>query len=126
MKPSTLLLLNAILSIAFGLAFVLAPAAVGMMYELPSTPGGDLASRLLGAELLGAGLLSWLARNMSLADLRKAVLPALLLPTVVELIVSIMAMLSGVLGSSGWSSVVIYLLFALGFGYYQFVAPSKS
>lgn len=126
MKVSYLLVLNAVISILYGLGFVLAPAAIGAMYDLPSTPGGDLASRLLGAELLGAGLLSWLARGMAVPDLRKVVLPALLLASSVELVVSILAVGSGVLGASGWSSVAIYALFALGFGYYQFLAPGNS
>jgi len=34
--------------------------------------------------------------------------------------VSLLAQFRGVMNDLGWSSVVIYLLFALGFGYFQF------
>jgi hypothetical protein len=43
----------------------------------------------------------------------------------VGFIVSLMGTLSGATNAMGWSAVVIYLLLALGFAYFQFVAPAE-
>jgi len=40
--------------------------------------------------------------------------------TVLAFGVTLLGQIQGVLGPAGWSSVVIYLLEAIGFGYYWF------
>jgi len=36
-----------------------------------------------------------------------------------------MGTLGGVMNSVGWSAVAVYFLLALGFAYFQFMAPAK-
>jgi len=41
-------------------------------------------------------------------------------------IAALLGRLSGVLNALGWSTVALYLLLALGYGYFQSVKPSAS
>jgi hypothetical protein len=43
---------------------------------------------------------------------------------VIGLIVSLMGTLSGVVNAVGWSAVLIYLVLAAGYAYFQFMKPS--
>lgn len=44
----------------------------------------------------------------------------------VGLVVALYSQLAGMVNALGWSTVVLFLLFALGFGYFQFMKPSES
>jgi len=44
---------------------------------------------------------------------------------VVGVIVSLGGVLSGAVNELGWVIVAVYLLLALGFGYFQFIGPAE-
>jgi hypothetical protein len=41
----------------------------------------------------------------------------------VGLVATVLGQLSGAVNALGWSTVVIYALFTLGYGYFQFMKP---
>ena len=129
MKLKTLMIINAIVAIVFGVVFVIIPSQVLSLYG-PGT--GDVMSVLnymgqfFGASLIGFGLLTWTARNATDSDARKAIVFALFVADGTGFIVALMGQLSNVLNQLGWSTVVIYLLLTFGWGYFQFSKPASS
>lgn len=126
MKFSTVLLVNAIVALVYGIALVLLPATVLSIYGVTPGPAVNLASQLFGVELLHVGLLCWLVRNVSESVVQRAFIIASLIAQVVGVIVSVMGTLSGVFNAVGWSAVAIFLLLALGYAYLQFMKPARS
>ena len=126
MKLSTMFVIYAAISAIFGLAFVFVPETSLALYGIMLGPGGILIARLFGAALLEFALLSWLARNAGDSEARKAIILAVVIGEAVGFIVALLGQLSGEVNALGWSTVAIYLLLALGFGYFQFMKPSTS
>jgi len=127
MKIKSLLIINAIVAIVFGVVFVIIPAQVLSLY------GDEMAGiqlnymgQLFGAALIGIGLLTWTARDAADSDARKAIIFALFVGDGIGFVVALINQINNVVNVLGWSTVVIYLLLALGFGYFQFSKPSSS
>lgn len=120
MKLSVLMVINAIVALLFGLAFVFAAGALLSLYGVSLNPGGLLVARLFGAALLGFAVLTWCARNVEESEARKAIIPSLFISETIGFIVALIGQLSGAVNALGWSTVIIYLFLALGFAYFQF------
>jgi len=126
MNLKTLLVFNAIVALVYGVGFVLVPATVLTLYGATVSPSANLVGQLFGVTLIGIGLICWLARNVTDPGAQRAIVLAQLIATVIGVIVAVMGTISGVMNAVGWSAVVIYLLLALGYAYFQFAKPSAS
>ncbi len=126
MKLSTMMVIKAIVCLAFGILFVLVPAPLMSFYGVTLGSGGILVARLYGAALFGNLLLTWFARNDAGSEALRAAVLALFVYDAIGFVVALVAVLSGVMNALGWAIVGLYLLLALGFGYFQFVKPSAS
>jgi hypothetical protein len=122
MKISTLFTIGAIVTFVFGVSFILLPAQVLSLYGITLDVGGLFIARYLGASFLGIAALAWLARNAPASATRKAIELALFVTSLFGLVVALFDVFAGVGNGLVWSTVVIYLLFGLGFGYYAFLA----
>jgi len=120
MKLSTLLVIDGVVGVAFGIAFVLAPAQLLSAYGTTLDAAGLFMARLFGAALIQIGGLALLARNVADAGAQRAIVLAYLIALVIGFVVALQGQLAGISNALGWSTVVIYLLLALGFGYFQF------
>ncbi len=125
MKLNNFLTAKAIISLFFVIGFVLAPAPLLSLFGMTLDPAGIFAARLLGAMLIGIGLICWFEKNADVSALRSVIL-ALLVADVLGFLVTLMGQLSGLTNALGWASVVLWFLLALGFGYFRFVAPDNS
>ena len=125
MRLSNFLVVKAVISLAFGIAFALVPAAVMSLYGVTLDLGGAFMARFLGACLIGIGLICWLDRNADPQALQGITL-ALCIGDTVGFIVALLGQLSGLANALGWVNVVIWLLLALGLGYFRFLKPSAS
>ncbi len=125
MKLNTLMVINAIVAAVFGIAFVLLPAQVIQLYGITVDAPLKYVGQLFGASLVGFAFLTWSARNATDSDARRAIVLALFVSNGVGFIVALIGQLAGVVNSLGWSTVAIYLLLALGFGYFQFTRPAS-
>jgi hypothetical protein len=125
MKLSNFLVVKAVISLAFGIAFALVPTAVMSLYGVTLDLGGAMMARFLGACLVGIGLICWLDRNADPQVLQGITL-ALCIGDTVGFIVALLGQLSGLSNALGWVNVVIWLLLALGLGYFRFLKPSVS
>jgi hypothetical protein len=114
----------AILSVLFGIGFVLAPDQVLANYGIEGSPAVALMSRLFGGTLLAIAVILWSARDFRDQAAVRAVLMGIGISDVVNLIVAIVATSSGTINALGWTTVLIYLCGALGAGY--FLAATKA
>jgi len=114
---------SAVVSIVYGLLVVLLPGQAVRLYSVELTPPGLYVAQLFGSSLLGFGLLNWFARQFQEDSVQKSVLTANLVSSALGAIFSLIAQLGGVPGANalGWSTVVLYLLFALAFAYLRFM-----
>ncbi len=119
MKLRALLVLTALVSLVYGVAFVLAPGQPLALYGITTGPGELLMGRFYGAALLGFAMLAWSARNVIDAAAQRAVVLGFLVFTVIGLVISVRGTLAGTMSGVGWSAAAIFLVFALGFGYFQ-------
>jgi hypothetical protein len=128
MKLKTLMIINSVVAIVFGVLFVIVPAQAYSCYNITADEQLIYMGRLFGSALIGFAMLTWIARNAADSDARKAILYALFTADCIGFVVALIGQISNVVNALGWSTVAIYLLLALGFGYFQFfkAAPSQT
>ena len=112
-----------IVAFLFGLGFMLMPGQLVRFYNVELNAGGLLVGQLLGASLLGFGFLNWFGKDLSESQAKQAILTANLAADTFGFIFSLIAQLGGVPGANalGWSTVLLYLVFALAFAYLRFM-----
>ena len=117
MKLSTVFTVNAVVALLFGLGFVIAPAATLAPYGVTIDEAGVQVARFFGAALLGYAAITWFARNTEKSSARRALVLGLFLGFGIGFVVSLVNQLSGLQNALGWSTVVLFLLFTLAYGY---------
>jgi len=123
MKLRTLMKINAIAGAVFGLGFIFTPTQTLILYGHTPDAAHNYLAQLLGVSLLGFAVLTWAARNAHDSEARRAILLALVAGYAIGFVVALLAQLSGVENYLGWSTVAIYFLLSLGFGYFRFLRP---
>ena len=126
MKLKNLLVVAAVISALFGVAFVVATGPLLAVYGITLDKAGTLVAQLFGALLIAFAVLNWFARNVTDPQARQAVVLANLVGDGVGFVVILIGQLAGIANAFGWSTVAIYLLFALGFAYVQFLEPGRA
>ncbi len=124
MKFKTLMIIKAVVCLCLGVPILLATVFTYSLFGASLTAGGVFAAREYGASLIGNMLLTWFARNAIESEARRAIILALCVYDAIGFVITLIAQLSGVLGPLGWFGMVIYLFFAIGFGY--FLLPQKK
>ena len=127
MKLKTLFIINFVVCLVFGIGFVFLPEKVISLYGNEAVTGQfKYIGQLFGSSLLTFGVISWLARNSTESNARDAILLSFFLGDLVGFIISLINQISGVVNALNWSTVAIYLLLSLGFGYFYFKKPGDS
>ena len=124
-KLRNLLLLNGIVLVLFSLGMLLMPAPMLDLFGFGSNASVKLMGQLVGVELLANGLLSLLAMDVKEHAMRRALTLAFFIADGIGFIVSVGGMFSGAMNVLGWVIVLVYLLLAVGFGYFQFLGPDE-
>ncbi len=125
MKLSTLFTFNAIIAAIFGISFVVIPSTMLSIYGVTLSPAGVILARLLGAEFLSYSALTWFARNLKETETQRIIILGCLIGFGIGFIVALMGQLTGVFNLIGWSNVIVYLLFTLGYGHFYFTKPTS-
>ena len=114
----------AVVAFVFALGFIFMPAQLTSFYNVTLNDAGVLIAQLLGAALLGYGLLNWFGRDFRDDQARQTLMTANFAADTVGFIFALLGQLGGVSGvnSLGWSTVVLYLILAAGFAYLRFFA----
>ena len=126
MNLRTLMVINTVIAGVFGIAFVLIPWQVLSIYGVQPNPAINYIGQLFGAALLAFAVLTWTAKSAADSDARTAIIRALFVGDALGFIVALIAQLGGVVNNLGWSTVIIYLFLAVGFGYYYIAKPSSE
>lgn len=113
MSRSMVLTIHSIVTLLFGIGFVLVPAQVLAPYGLATDAAGIGMSRLFGAALIGFGVLYWLARDTHESEALKAVLLASAVGMGLGALVALYLMFSTPINALGWTTVAIYVIFAV-------------
>lgn len=125
MSLKTLFVLTAVVSAAFGLALLLAPARLMALYALNLDAGGLFISQLFGAALLGVAVVAWMARHAEASVARNAIITGFFICSAVGFVVSFTGRTLGAANALAWLNVAIYFLFAAGYGYFRFLYPEE-
>jgi hypothetical protein len=125
MTLKTYFAIFAVLSILFGIGFVLAPGQVLSNYGVESSPAVVLMSRLFGGTLLAIAVILWSARDFREEVAVRAVLIGIGIADAVNLVVAVVATSSGTINALGWSTVLIYLCGAVGAGYFLTIGKAQ-
>ncbi len=125
MNLRNLYLINMVVTLIFALALLLGPATVLGVYNMRTGSSENLEAQFLGAALILPALISWFAKDLTDMSARQGIGLSLFIFNVVVFVVSLLGTLSGAMRSAGWSAVIIFLLLALGFGYFQFMRPNE-
>jgi hypothetical protein len=120
MKLSTFAIIITILAIGFGLAFVFIPVKLMAFYGISLDGGGIIAARYFGCSNLFVGMIFWSYSSVSPAAKSW---PKLLLYNLVyeilQMIVTVMALLDGQGNAKGWGTVALFALLAIGSAYFM-------
>ncbi|MFC2163807.1 hypothetical protein ACFLT2_02275 [Acidobacteriota bacterium] len=123
MKLKTLLVIKALVSLVFGIPILIVPDKLLALFGLTLNADGMFMAREYGGALIGIAALCWFARNSEGARALKAIILFGFYYDLVNLFVSVHAMLSGLMNPLGWGIVAIYLFFTIGFGYFLVRKP---
>jgi len=127
MKFQTLVTINAVVALIYGICFVLVPSTVLSIYGVAEGSQQQMMSQFFGVSLIALGLIMWLIRKATDSTAQRAVVLSAFIANIVGVIVSLMGTLSGVMSAVGWTAVAIYFLLWLGYASIQFKkAPSAS
>jgi hypothetical protein len=125
MRISRFLTLKAVICVFFGIALVAAPSPLASLYGIELELSDRLFPQLLGVDILGIGLVSWVARSFSDRNAVLDTILALFIADAIGSVVIVLNQLSGALSDLGWVNVAIWLFLTLGLGYYRFIKPKE-
>jgi hypothetical protein len=123
MKFKTLMVIKACVCLVLGLPILIVPSFVYSLFGTTLPAGGTFAAREYGAALIGTLLITWIARKATESSARQAIIWGLCVYDALGFVVTLIALLSGVLNFLGWGVALLYLLLAIGFGYFLIRSP---
>lgn len=126
MQIRTVFLINVIVAGILGLGYFFVPQQTTAPLGLSLDAAGVAVARVAGAFLIGYAIISWFVRELSDADLKRAVLPGYVGGYLFTFLASLWGQLSGVLNALGWINVVISLLFLLAYAYFLFMGGARN
>jgi len=119
MKLSAFAIIVTFLAAIFGLAFIIIPARLATFYGVDTCVGGIWLSRYWGATLLFIAMIYWSYSSVSpAAKSWPKLLVFSIIYDLIQLALTLCALLKGVGNSNGWSTVVLYALLIIGSIYY--------
>lgn len=126
MKLSAFLSIKAVMCFVFGIPMLLAPMGVMPLFGVALDPPGALMTRFFGVALIAVGLICWFLRDAAESATRRDVLLALFVGDTLGFIVALAGQRAGLMNPLGWVVVAIWLLLALGLGYFRFLRPAAA
>ncbi len=128
MTLRNLFTISAIIALLFGLADILAPAPLFELYGITLSPAGLFIAQLFGVALISFAVLNWQARDIQDTQALRAIVLVNLVHDVVGFVIVLLGQLNSAIGVNalGWSTVALYGLLALAFGYFQLMRQSVA
>jgi hypothetical protein len=120
------LIVKAVISFASGLVLVAVPGLRMALYGVTLDAPAAMMARLVGALLIGLGVLCLSTRSMAVLGDKKGVLLSLFVADTLGSVVFLVGQLGGFMNALGWVDVAIWLLLALGLGYFRFLSKAAT
>jgi len=125
MKLGTLISIHSILLFLFGLGFLLVPASMLSVYGTSTNSTGLLTARVFGIGNIQLSIIMWTSRNDVGSKILKTLVLLLFLGNALAFVLALQAQISEVFNVLGWTNVALYLLFAVGYGYFQLIKRQR-
>lgn len=126
MRLNVIFKINAYFAFLFGFAFILTPATVLEKYSLDIDQISFLLTRLIGAVLLGYGLLAWCVGNIKDFKAQKTIILPFLISNVIGFLVVLIIQITSMVNVLGCLTIVLCLFFAVCYGHFQFTKPKET
>ena len=116
----------AVVQTIFGLGFLLIPETISTFYGNTLSQGGVVFARLFGTAILALAAIFWFARDAEESEARRAIVIGGFVNSLIGFLVALFSQVTGMVNALGWSTVLIYLFFAMDFGYFMFKKPDEN
>ncbi len=126
MDSKLYLTIAAIVTILYGIGFVLIPANLVALYGVKPEPNVVLNIQFFGAALIGLGVIFWFARDFRDWAAVRGVLIGAVVGDVIGVLVNIWGTMRGLMNGLAWSSTIVYVLLLLGALYCLSTGSRKS
>jgi hypothetical protein len=121
MNLKTFFTIKGVITLIFGLLFLLLPVWTWGLYDVKLGMDGAMVARYLGTAFLAIFMVCWFNRESS-EEAQKSATLNLAITDTIGFIVSLIAQFSGGVNALGWLNVVLWLLLAAGNIYFQWFA----
>jgi Na+-driven multidrug efflux pump len=118
----TMFVVAAILTLLLGVAWTLLPQPMLSSWGVQADEVTVYMARRYGGLFFGYAVIFWLSRASESSAARTAILGGGAVVTSIMAVLSVVGVLTGVVGPAVWSAVVIEMLLAAGFVYF-YVTP---
>jgi hypothetical protein len=125
MQIKSLFIITAVVTIIFGVLFVIIPAQMYSLYGIESGMILNYMGGLFGASLIAFAVIAWQCRNTGDSEARRAVILGFFIADTIGFIIALIGQLNNVVNALGWLTVVLYFLIALGFAVFTFSKPAQ-
>lgn len=120
-----LFIANAVLTLPFGIAALIAPVAVFAGFGIALDPGAQLIARGYAATCIGYGCIFLLLRKNKSAEVTKALLSGSILFNLIETLIQGMAGMTGTASPGIWGTVLAHAVMTL-LSVVAFLKPTKG
>jgi hypothetical protein len=120
MTTRNFFIVSAVIIFLSGVVSVLYPQLMFDAWGTESNQAGLIITQLSGALEIGLGLILWLSRNERASKALRAIVLGGFITYSLFFIIMLFN-LSGVSSAAVWANIILYLLLALGFGFFAFL-----
>jgi hypothetical protein len=114
MTARTFLTISSIFAILYGLSFLLAPGQSIAAFGSEPEPHLVLVVRFLGSVFLALGALQWLSKDVRDWEAIRAVLIAIVILNILNLLLNLLGMAQGLLNVMVWLNIIVNVVFLAG------------
>jgi hypothetical protein len=126
MSLKTFLIIKSIVCLILGALLLVLPAFTFSFFGVKLGGAAVFPAQEYGASMIGAMFLTWYARNAGESQARRAIILDLFVYDAIGVVITLIGLISGWFTLLGWGIFVIYLFFAIGFGYFWFAKPAPA
>jgi len=126
MSLKTLMIIKGIVCLVLGTLLLVVPEFTFSLFGLSISGAQTFPAREYGAAMIGALCLTWYARNAGESQARRAIILDLFVYDAIGVVITLAGLLLGWFNLLGWGILIIYLFFAVGYGYFWFAKPAPA
>ncbi|HEY8657270.1 MAG TPA: hypothetical protein VIN34_11105 [Candidatus Limnocylindria bacterium] len=126
MSYRTVAILSAVVSVIYGLAALVAPAALASIFGVTFDEIARYEARLLGGAYLGYGIVNYLTKDTADGRTQRAVAAGNAFGWVVSLVLSTIGQLQGLSNELGWTTIALQLVFTVLWGWTYVIAGERD